>query len=214
MGVTIGLGRVFVALKSYGVVTGASEEKLSKPSLEGLDSKPIELGWECFCTSLRAGRMCPSLGSASEVPTHGNFLAQKTGMGLSRCYLSPWLTPGPVLITGSLTLLLWGTVGEGEEGPRWMLLEWAPAVAPRCSPWRFFHLLFQLCMSRDTAPHCFPCQGPWKSCWLSIANTVKKCLHWPRLIFVCSNLSPGLPAGEGASFLSGEVLAWQCSQEE
>lgn len=57
-------------------------------------------------------------------------------------------------------------------------------------------------------PHCFPCpaevlRGFWKSCWPSIASTVKRCLHWPRLIFVCSNLSPGLPAGEGASLFSG-----------
>lgn len=100
-------------------------------------------------------------------------------------------------------------VGEVEEWSRWMFLVWAPAFAPCCFIWRLIYLLLQLCVNKDTAsiPAASPVlvkfsEGFWKSCWPSTANTERKCLHWSRLILVCSKLSPGLPAGERAGLLS------------
>ena len=65
------------------VVTAASEEKLSKPScMKDLIQSPlrwsrnVSVDFTGLGPELRAGSMSPSLDSISEVPIHGNFMAQ------------------------------------------------------------------------------------------------------------------------------------------
>lgn len=97
----------------------------------------------------------------------------RTGMGLSKHYLSLWFIPGPVLIMGTLAQL-WGKVGEVEEWPQWMFPGWAPAFSPQVSPGDPFTCCYS-CVGTGTLLLAASLvlvkfsEGFWKSCWLLVA---------------------------------------------
>lgn len=168
-------------------------------------TESVSVDFPGLSPELRAGRMCLSLGSVLKCP-HMETSWTELKWAFPKCHLSLWVTPGPVLIMGTLTHQpsagFGEQAGEMEEWPRWMFPVWAPAFSPCCFSWRFIYLLLQLGMNRDAASiHAASpvlvtfSEGFWKSCWPSTASTERECLHWSRLILVCSKLSPGLPAG-------------------